>query len=106
MKQWPASGSPHVWSISNLGYGSVRIKGDRIFVQRSNERQSIVFSLNRADGKGVWPKALGPAVWNDRGAGPPGTPTIDDDRLYVLTENGDLACLEAADGRRVGRIRL
>src|SRR5207249_8620545 len=30
--------------------------------------------------------------------GPRGTPTVDDDRLYVLTENGDLACLKAADG--------
>jgi len=89
-----------VWSISNLGagYGSISIKGNRIFAQGSNERQSIVFSLNRADGKGVWSKALGPAVWNDRGAGPRGTPTIDEDRLYVLTENGDLACLKAADG--------
>ena len=100
LKQWPASGPPLVWSISNLGvgYGSISIKGDRIFVQGSNGRQSIVFSLNRADGKGVWSKALGPAVDNDRGPGPRGTPTVDDDRLYVLTENGDLACLKAADG--------
>ena len=29
----------------------------------------------------------------DRGAGPRATPTVDGDRLYVLTENGDLACL-------------
>lgn len=100
LKQWPASGPPRVWSISNLGagYGSISIKGDRIFVQGSDGRQSIVFSLNRADGKGVWSKALGPAVSNDRGPGPRGTPTVDDDRLYVLTENGDLACLKAADG--------
>ena len=31
---------------------------------------------------------------SDRGAGPRGTPTVDGDRLYVLTENGDLACLK------------
>lgn len=100
MKQWPSSGPSRLWSISNLGagYGAVSLKGDRIFVQGSNGRQSIVFSLNRADGKGVWSKAIGPAASNDRGPGPRGTPTIDDDRLYVLTENGDLACLKAADG--------
>ena len=34
-----------------------------------------------------------------RGPGPRGTPTIDEDRIYVLTENGDLACLQAADGQ-------
>jgi outer membrane protein assembly factor BamB len=31
-----------------------------------------------------------------QGAGPRGTPTVDGDRLYVLTENGDLACLTTA----------
>ena len=34
------------------------------------------------------------------GSGPRGTPTVDGDRLYVLTENGDLACLKT-DGTAV-----
>src|SRR5215475_11861024 len=35
LKQWPSSGPQQTWSISNLGegYGSLAIKGDRIFVQ-------------------------------------------------------------------------
>ena len=57
--------------------------------------------MNRADGKGLWSKALGPAGSNDRGSGPRGTPTVDGDRLYVLTENGDLACLKTQDGSAV-----
>jgi outer membrane protein assembly factor BamB len=96
LKQWPAAGPALVWSSSNLGagYGSLAVSGDRIYVQGSNGKQSIVFSLNREDGKGVWSKALGPAGSNDRGSGPRGTPTVDGDRLYVLSENGDLACLK------------
>jgi outer membrane protein assembly factor BamB len=43
-------------------------------------------------------RALGSAGSNDRGSGPRGTPTVDGDRLYALSENGDLACLRAADG--------
>ena len=103
LQQWPASGPAVVWSASGLGagYGSLAIKGDRIFVQGSNGRQSLVFSLNRADGKGVWSKALGAAGDNDRGPGPRGTPTLDGDRLYALTENGDLFCVKAADGTEV-----
>jgi outer membrane protein assembly factor BamB len=58
-------------------------------------------SLNRADGKAIWSKALGPAGSNDKGSGPRGTPTTDGDRLYVLTEGGDLWCLKAADGAAV-----
>ena len=100
MKQWPASGPPRVWSISNLGagYGTVAIKGDRIFLQSLVGRQSTVASLNRSDGKLVWSRALGQGGNNDRGPGPRGTPTVDGDRLYVLTETGDLACLKTQDG--------
>jgi outer membrane protein assembly factor BamB len=103
LKQWPASGPPLVWSISGVGsgYGSIAIKGDRIFVQGSDGRRSILFVVNRADGKGLWSKALGAAGSNDRGSGPRSTPTVDGDRVYVLTENGDLACLKAADGTAV-----
>jgi outer membrane protein assembly factor BamB len=91
------------WSASGIGagYGSLAIKGDRIFVQGSNGGRSMVYSLNRADGKNVWSKALGPAGNNDRGSGPRGTPTLDGDQIYVLTENGDLACLKAQDGTAV-----
>jgi outer membrane protein assembly factor BamB len=103
LKQWPASGPAMAWSASGIGvgYGSLAIKGDRIFVQGSNGGRSIVYSLNRADGKNVWSKALGPAGNNDRGSGPRGTPTLDGDQIYVLTENGDLACLKAQDGTAV-----
>ncbi|MGB7219415.1 MAG: PQQ-binding-like beta-propeller repeat protein [Vicinamibacterales bacterium] len=102
LPQWPASGPALVWTVSSLGvgYGSMAIKDDRIFVQGSNGRQSIVFALNRADGKGLWSKNLGAASDNDQGPGPRGTPTVDDDRVYILTENGDLACLKV-DGTAV-----
>ena len=100
LKQWPASGPPRVWQIANLGggFGSISVAGDRIFVQSLVGNQSTVASLNRADGKLVWSRALGPGGDNYMGPGPRGTPTVDGDRLYVLTENGDLACLKAADG--------
>jgi outer membrane protein assembly factor BamB len=103
LKQWPAAGPPVVWSVSTIGggYGSIAVKDDRIFVQGSNGKQSVIHVLNRADGKAAWSKAIGPAGANDRGSGPRGTPTTDGDRVYVLTENGDLACLKIQDGAAV-----
>jgi outer membrane protein assembly factor BamB len=103
LQQWPASGPPLTWSIANLGagYGSMAIKDDRIFVQGSKGRESVLFVVSRSDGKGLWSKALGAGGTNDRGSGPRGTPTVDDDRVYVLTENGDLACLKTQDGTSV-----
>jgi outer membrane protein assembly factor BamB len=105
LKSWPAEGPSVVWTISNLGegYGSVAIQGNYIFVQGAKGSESVVFCLNRADGKTVWTQALGPRLDQDRGGGPRGTPTVDGDRVYALTENGDLACLKARDGAVVWR---
>jgi outer membrane protein assembly factor BamB len=100
LAQWPRSGPSVVWSAAMLGagYGSVAVQGDRVWVQGMRNRQSLVSSLNRADGKPVWARILGAAGDNDRGPGPRGTPTIDGDRLYALSETGDLACLRVSDG--------
>jgi outer membrane protein assembly factor BamB len=100
LKQWPAGGPTQLWRVTNLGagYGSLSIKGDRIFVQMLIGRQSVVASLNRSNGQIVWSKALGPGGNNDRGPGPRGTPTLDGDRLYALSESGDLGCLRITDG--------
>lgn len=104
LKQWPEKGPAVTWAISNLGegYGSLAIRGDRIYVQGTNgEGKSTVFCLNRADGKQIWSVAFGPRLDQDKGNGPRGTPTLDGDRMYVLTENGDLACLREKDGSSV-----
>lgn len=103
LRQWPASGPPLAWSISGLGagYGSLAVLGDRIFVQALAAGGSAVTSLNRGDGKLLWTSVVGRGGNNDRGSGPRGTPTLDDDRLYALTENGDLACLNAETGTRI-----
>jgi outer membrane protein assembly factor BamB len=102
LKEWPAAGPAVMWTANGLGagYGSMAIAGDRVFVQSIRGSNSVVVALNRADGKEVWSKALGSSGSNDRGSGPRGTPAVDGDRLYVLTENGDLACLKT-DGTAV-----
>ena len=100
MTHWPPSGPPRVWAVSGLGagYGSVSVAGDRIFVQGMQRGESVVSSLNRVDGTLVWSRPLGRAGNNYEGPGPRGTPTVDGDRVYVLTEMGDLACLRRHDG--------
>lgn len=100
MKAWPAAGPSVLWTVNGIGegYGSISIKGERLFVQGVQAGKSVVFCLNRPDGKTVWTASLGPSLGQDRGPGPRGTPTLDGDRVYALTENGDLACLKAADG--------
>src|SRR5262245_53213537 len=56
LKEWPRSGPRVVWSAAMLGsgYGSIAVKGDRVWAQGMRNRQSVVTSLNRTDGKVVW----------------------------------------------------
>src|SRR6266496_3340853 len=71
LKQWPSSGPSLVWTATGLGsgYGSMAVAGDRVFVQGTRARQSVVLAYNRADGKEVWSKALGSTEGNDQGPG-------------------------------------
>jgi outer membrane protein assembly factor BamB len=102
-REWPAGGPRLVWTASGLGagYGAVAVSNGRIFVQSLRGRQSTVHALSAGDGRYLWSKNLGAGGSNDRGSGPRGTPTVDGDRVYVLTENGDLFCLLAADATAV-----
>jgi outer membrane protein assembly factor BamB len=99
LAQWPKSGPPLVWSAGDLGagYGSVAVVGDLVYVQGLRGGRSVVTALGRTDGKMAWRAELGRGGNNDRGSGPRGTPTVEGDRVYALTESGDLAALRAGD---------
>jgi outer membrane protein assembly factor BamB len=105
LKSWPAGGPPKIWTISGLGegYGSLAIQADRIFVQGVQNQSSAVFCLNRADGKTIWCTPMSARLEQDRGSGPRGTPTVDGDHLFALSDNGELACLRLKDGSKIWR---
>lgn len=100
LKQWPVGGPPVAWTVTGLGrgYGSVAVHGDRLYVQGTLGDSSAVFCLRRADGGRIWASPIGRALAQDRGGGPRGTPTVDGDVLFALSEGGDLACLRTTDG--------
>ncbi len=108
LKQWPPEGPPKSWGITGIGkgYGTVAIQDDFIYVQGTQGNDSVVFCLKRSDGKTVWTRALGPSLDQDRGGGPRGTPTVDGDRVYALSEAGDLSCLKIRDGSVVWSLNI
>lgn len=73
-----------------------------MFVMGTLSGEEMVWALSEKDGKDLWMKPLG-ATFQQRmpqsQEGPGCTPTIDGDRLYVLTMGGDLACLQVSDGK-------
>ncbi len=100
LKAWPEAGPKTIWSITDIGagYGSMALRGNSILVQGTKGTDSVVYSLDRATGKTVWMRVLGTMIKEGRGNGPRGTPTIDGNNVYALSESGDLACLKFSDG--------
>lgn len=104
LKEWPEGGPKLVWHLKEIGdgYSTPAVVGDRVYVLSNHGLDDeFVQALSTQDGKPIWSKRLG-KVGNpmQRPSYPAArsTPTIDGDVLYALSSDGDLACVEIADG--------
>jgi outer membrane protein assembly factor BamB len=103
LKQWPPAGPPLVWKATGAGagFGGVAVAGGKVFTLGDKGDSSFALALDEASGSPVWTTKIGKAGGDP--SGPRSTPTVDGDRLYVLSQFGDLVCLEAATGKEVWR---
>ena len=102
---WPENGPPLVWKTSDLGtgYSSPAIADGRIYLQTTQGSEEFVIALDEKSGKKIWSAKIG-KVGPNEGPQYPGarsTATVDGDMLFCLSSNGDLACLNTADGKVV-----
>ena len=115
LAQWPAGGPPLVWHATGAGrgYSSFSIAGSKLFTMgdapsTADDKDEYLLCFDVRTGSQLWQAHLGQA-W---AAGPDNwqssrsTPTLDEDRVYVLTAHGDLVCARTADGRIVWRKNL
>ena len=105
LKAWPTNGPPLLWKATGLGQGiaSVAVAGGRAYTIGYRDGGEFVFALSAQTGELKWASRVGPAVkenalmrWLTQR-----TPTIDEDRVYTLTANGELICLRSASGEKV-----
>jgi outer membrane protein assembly factor BamB len=103
LASWPAGGPKVVWKTNGLGegYSSLAIVNGRIYTQGQRGNQEFVFAFDVKTGKKLWETPTSRAFSNDRGNGPRGTPTFDNDRLYAMAGDGTLVCLDAATGKAI-----
>ncbi len=102
LKEWPKDGPPLAWKATDLGigYSTVAIAGDGIFVTGDVGTETFLFALSREGGAKRWSVKLGDIPKIDH-PGARSTPTVDGDRVYALTQTGDLRCLRVRDGAEV-----
>src|SRR5215831_4863705 len=112
LQEWPKQGPKLLWQAQDLGdgYATPAVVGSRIYLL-SNHGMDNEFVQSRSidDGKPVWTVRLGKVGNADQQPSYPkarSTPTVDGDRLYALSSDGDLVCLETSTGAAVWRKSL
>jgi outer membrane protein assembly factor BamB len=100
MKQWPQDGPKELWSFDSLGegYSSVSVADGFVYTTGMIGGQGYLFAFD-LQGKPKFKINYGPE-WNSAGNYPSArtTPTIDGDRLYLMSGVGRLACHNAKTG--------
>jgi outer membrane protein assembly factor BamB len=98
---WPGSTPKIAWRAEvGTGFSSFVISDGRAFTVGYADEQNTLFSFDATTGKLCWKYAYA-ATLDDRDfeGGSTSTPTVDGDRIYMLTRPGALLCLQAADGQ-------
>jgi len=103
LKSWPEGGPPLVWLFRDCGkgYAGPAIADGHLYILGSRDGKTFAIALNTATGEEIWSTELGPKLTNRWGDGPRSTPTVDGNRVYVMTGHGTLAALRTGDGQLI-----
>jgi len=108
LKQWPSGGPSRVWqgTGAGTGYSSFSSSSGRLYTIGARDDIEYVMAFDRASGRKLWETPNGRRFRNEQGDGPRSTPTTEGDVIYAFGGSGELACLDAATGRKVWSVNV
>ncbi|MFC2114933.1 PQQ-binding-like beta-propeller repeat protein [Bacteroidota bacterium] len=99
LKKWPEGGPELMLKIEGIGKGLSQpvVYNDVIYVTGLKSDSMDVISAYDMEGDLLWDRTYSPA-WTRTYPESRGTPTIENNRIYLIGGLGDLVCLDAEDG--------
>lgn len=105
LKSWPEGGPKLLWTAKNLGlgWGTPSIAGGVIYGVGTRDGKDGVWAIKESDGSELWftPFATPAGDLLKQTNGPASTPTVHNGKLYTVSADGTLSCLNAKDGKPV-----
>jgi outer membrane protein assembly factor BamB len=102
LKKWAKGGPRRLWVVEGLGTGfaSIAIANGYVYTTGmvGTDKQGVLFAYD-VNGTFKWKASYGPE-WSGSHAGSRTAPTVDGDRVYVLSGQGNLACFDAKTGEQ------
>ncbi len=115
-KSWPGTGPKAVWHAKLTdGFSSFSVRDGKAFTLVSRNidgaKREVCAALDAATGVEVWSVPVGVAKYegggdsgtpdNGGGDGPRSTPSVDDGKVYVMSAQLQLYCLDASNGGQI-----
>ncbi|MGC1273602.1 MAG: PQQ-binding-like beta-propeller repeat protein [Planctomycetaceae bacterium] len=100
---WEANPPQQLWKLEGIGDGfaSVAIVGEMLYTTGNVKEGQAVTAVDLKSRKIVWQTPITDGVPKHGYPGSRCTPTVDGDRLYVVSSNGGVACLDVTSGEVV-----
>jgi outer membrane protein assembly factor BamB len=110
LKKWPDTGPELAWSVTGLGrgYSSATVVDGAVYVTGMNDKNQGYLFAFELDGSTKWKTIYGPELGKTGPARPGtrGTPTIDGNRIFVMSSFGKVVTIETKKGKVLRTVDL